>query len=381
MVDVAIIGGGLVGASLAYALVRQGAQVTVIDRQDVGQATAAGAGILPPLDHFSGVPALLPLLHAARRYYPELIARLAEDGETDTGYAVVGALQVATSDSEAERLGPLRRECEARRAAGFLHIGEVTELDGKSARRYFPLLGEAVRGALHASGAARVDGRRLLSALRRAFERRGGRWAQGSAEVVLASGRAAGVRTDGSVWPAEIVAVAGGAWSSALGERLGLNVPVRPQRGQLVHLELPQHDTTGWPSVLDFGTHYLLGFGPHRIVVGATREDGAGYTAVSTAGGVNGVLGHALWLAPALANAQLLETRVGLRPVCSDGKPLLGLAPQLPNLFLATGHAGFGLEVGPYSGAALAELMLGRTPAVDLAPFAPERFAAGTGVS
>ena len=106
MVDVAVIGGGLVGASLAYALVRQGARVTVIDRQDVGQATAAGAGILPPLDHFSGVPALLPLLRAARRHYPELMAHLAEDGETDTGYAVVGALQVATSESEVERLGP-----------------------------------------------------------------------------------------------------------------------------------------------------------------------------------------------------------------------------------------------------------------------------------
>lgn len=377
MVDVAVIGGGLVGASVAYALVRQGARVAVIDRLDVGQATAAGAGILPPLDHFSGVPALLPLVQAARRYYPELIAHLAEDGETDTGYAVVGALQVATSDSEAERLGPLRSECEARRAAGFLHIGELSELDGKAARRHFPLLGEAVRAALYASGAARIDGRRLLAALRRAFERRGGRWAQGSAEVVLEHGRAVGVRTDASVWPADVVAVAGGAWTSGLSQRLGLSVPVRPQRGQLVHLELPRHDTTGWPSVLDFGTHYLLGFGPHRIVAGATREDGAGYEAVSTAGGVSGVLGYALWLAPELAQAQLLETRVGLRPVCSDGKPLLGAAPGVPNLFLATGHAGFGLEVGPYSGAALAELILGRAPGVDLGPFGPGRFGSG----
>lgn len=373
MVDVAVIGGGLVGASLAYALVRRGARVTVIDRQDVGQATAAGAGILPPLDHFSGVPALLPLLQAARRYYPELIAHLAEDGETETGYAVVGALQVATSDSEAERLGPLRRECEARRAAGFLHIGELTELDGRAARRYFPLLGEAVRAALYAAGAARVDGRRLLSALRRAFERRGGRWAQGSAEVVLEQGRAVGVRTDASLWPADAVAIAGGAWSSALGAQLGLKVPVRPQRGQLIHLELPEHDTSSWPSVLDFGTHYLLGFGPHRIVAGATRED-AGYAAVSTAGGVAGVLGHALWLAPALAHAQLVETRVGLRPVCLDGKPLLGAVPHVPQLFLGTGHAGYGLEVGPYSGALLAELILGRAPGVDMAPFLPSRF-------
>jgi D-amino-acid dehydrogenase len=240
------------------------------------------------------------------------------------------------------------------------------------------LLGEAVRAALYASGAARVDGRRLLSALRRAFERRGGRWAQGSAEVVLEQGRAVGVRTDASVWPAAAVAICGGAWSSGLGERLGLRVPVRPQRGQLAHLELRGHDTSGWPSVLDFGTHYLLSFGPNRIVAGATREDGAGYCAVSTVGGVAGVLGQALWLAPALAHAHLLETRVGLRPVCSDGMTLLGAVSQAPNLFLATGHAGYGLEVGPYSGALVAELILGRRPQVDATPFAPARFSAAS---
>src|SRR4051812_49505210 len=99
MLDVAVIGGGIVGASVAYGRVRGGAGVSVIDRQDVGQATAAGAGILPPLDHFIGLEAMLPLLREARRFYPELLAALAEDGETETGYAVVGALQVATSDA------------------------------------------------------------------------------------------------------------------------------------------------------------------------------------------------------------------------------------------------------------------------------------------
>jgi D-amino-acid dehydrogenase len=375
MLDVAVIGGGIVGASVAYWLVRHGARVSVIDRQDVGQATAAGAGILPPLDHFIGNPAMLPLVREARRFYPQLLAALAEDGETETGYSVVGALHVATSDADAERLVELRRECEAQRAAGMLHIGELTELDGAAARRYFPLLGGGVVRALHASGAARIDGRRLLSALRRALERRGARWTEASAEPELEAGRVVGIRTPAGVWPAGAVVIAGGAWSSSSAERAGLYVPVRPQRGQLVHLELVGSDTTEWPIVLGFGTHYLLSFAPSRIVAGATREPASGYAAVNTAGGVHGVLEQALQLAPGLARARLLEARVGLRPVSADGLPILGASPVLPNLYVATGHGGYGLEVGPYSGALVADLLLRRPTPLDVGPFAPARFA------
>jgi D-amino-acid dehydrogenase len=374
MLDVAVIGGGIVGASVAYRLVRNGARVSVIDRQDVGQATAAGAGILPPLDHFIGLEAMLPLLREARRFYPELLAALAEDGESETGYAVVGALQVATSEADAARLVELRRECEAQRAAGMLHIGELSELEGAAARRYFPLLGGGVVRALHASGAARIDGRRLLSALRRALERRGARWTVASAEPEIEGGRLVGVRTPAGVWPADAVVIAGGAWSSSSAERAGLSVPVRPQRGQLVHLELAGSDTSSWPIVLGFGTNYLLSFAPSRIVAGATREDGSGYAAMNTAGGLHGVLEQALQLAPGLARARLLEARVGLRPVCVDGMPILGASPALPNLYLATGHGGYGLEVGPYSGALVADLLLGRETQLDIGPFAPDRF-------
>ncbi len=374
MVDVAVIGGGIVGASVAYRLARQGARVCVIDRQDVGQATAAGAGILPPLDHFSGVRAMLPLVREARRYYPELMAALAEDGETETGYAVVGSLQVATSASEAEQLEELRGECEQRRAEGFLHIGELTLLDGVQARRHFPLLSGQVLRALHASGAARVDGRRLLSALRRALERHGARWTEASAEPELAAGRVVGVRTPAGVWPADAVVIAGGVWSGTAAARLDLPVPLRPQRGQLVHLELTGTDTSLWPIVLGFGTHYLLSFAPNRIVVGATREDTAGYAALETAGGLHCVLGQAFQLAPGLARAHMLEARVGLRPVSADGLPILGRSPKHPNLYVAAGHAGYGLEVGPYSGAAVADLISGQPVPVDLGPFAPARF-------
>jgi D-amino-acid dehydrogenase len=126
--------------------------------------------------------------------------------------------------------------------------------------------------------------------------------------------------------------------------------------------------------VLGFGTHYLLGFAPNRIVAGATREDTAGYAALETAGGVHAVLDQALQLAPGLSRARLLEARVGLRPVSADGLPILGRSPKHSNLYVATGHAGYGLEVGPYSGALIADLISGRPLPVELGAFAPGRF-------
>jgi D-amino-acid dehydrogenase len=159
-----------------------------------------------------------------------------------------------------------------------------------------------------------------------------------------------------------------------LAERLGLELPVSALRGQLLHLELPRVDTASWPVVLGFGLNYLLGFPQSRIVAGATREADAGQDARCTAAGVHAVLQNALRLAPGLADATFSEMRVGFRPVCVDGMPVLGASRVYPNLYFATGHGGYGLEVGPYSGALVADQVLGRPSIVDLEPFALERF-------
>jgi D-amino-acid dehydrogenase len=377
MLEVTVIGGGLVGASAAYRLLDRGARVTVVDRCDLGQATAAGAGILPPLDHFASGHGLLPLIRAAREYYPELLGALRADGATDVGYQQAGALHVATSDRELEALPVLARQWEEARDAGFPHVGKVTLVDGRAARRLMPALGAAVLGALHSDGAGRVDGRRLLAALRSAVLKRGGRWLHLGAELAIERERVHVILSDGEVLAADAVVLAAGSWSHALGQQLGLHLPVRPQRGQLIHLELSGERTEAWPTILGFGTHYILGFPDGRVVVGATREELVQHDWRVTAGGVHAVLDATLALAPGLADATLLETRVGFRPVSADGLPLLGPSAQRPSVFLATGHAGYGLEVGPYSGALVADLVLSQPVAVDLAPFRADRFGAG----
>jgi D-amino-acid dehydrogenase len=111
-----------------------------------------------------------------------------------------------------------------------------------------------------------------------------------------------------------------------------------------------------------------------RVAVGATRETGSGFDPRLTAAGVREVLSEALRLAPGLAQWEILEMRVGLRPLSVDGLPVLGPVPRIEGVFLATGHGPSGLHLGPYSGTLVADLMLGRRPEMDLSPFHAARF-------
>ena len=388
--DVIVVGGGIVGASAAYRLARSGARVTLVDRADTGQATAAGAGILSPGTSFHPPAAFFPLAFRAVAYYDTLLAALAEDGETETGFEAVGLLHVATTEAEATALPLLLRLIEERRAAGAPRIGAVEMLTGDEARALFPALG-ACLGAIHTSDAARVDGRLLRDAMCRGGARRGARIVTGSAEAIRESGGGVEVTVNGetlATLTAGAAILAGGAWSGMLAETLGVGIgarlPVFPQRGQILHLRLPGRETARWPIVVGFHSHYILTFPQDRVVAGATRESDAGFDARMTAGGVCEALDEALRVAPGLADATLEEVRVGLRPASPDGLPLLGRIPGCEHIYVATGHGASGLQLGPYSGALVADLALGRSSAPDLgvdldvAPFAPDRFAPRT---
>lgn len=376
--DVIVVGGGIVGASAAYRLARAGAHVTLVDRADAGQATAAGAGIISPGTSYHPPSAFFPLAFRAVAYYDTLLAALAEDGETETetGFEVVGLLHVATTEAEAAALPVLLRLIEERRASGAPRIGAVQTLSGDEARALFPALG-ACQGAIHTSDAARVDGRLLRDAMRRGATRHGARIVTGSAEAIREVGGGVELTVNGETLTAGAAILAGGAWSGALAETLGLRLPVFPQRGQILHLRLPGRETARWPIIVGFHSHYILTFPQDRVVAGATRESDAGFDPRMTAGGVREALDEALRVAPGLADATIQEVRIGLRPASPDGLPMLGRIPGSERLYVATGHGASGLQLGPYSGALVADLALGQSsaPDLDLSPFAPDRFA------
>jgi D-amino-acid dehydrogenase len=374
MDDVIVIGGGIVGASTAYQLARAGVRVTLVDQARAGQATAAGAGIISPGTTYKSPAAFFPLAFRAVDYYGRLLALLAEDGESETSYETVGLLHVATSEEEAARLPILWRLFEERRAAGVKNIGELRLLSGQEARSLFPALG-AVHGAIYSKDSARLNGRVMRDALRRAAQLRGARVVVTEHEARLSREGAhiTRVDTDEQVFSTGAVVIAAGAWSGQFAETLGLRLPVYPQRGQIVHLQGAE-EASRWPIVVGFHSHYILTFPGGRIVAGATREHDAGFNVRETAGGVHEVLSEALRVAPGLADTVLQEVRIGLRPATPDGLPVLGRVPGLENVFVATGHGPSGLQLGPYSGALVASLVQGNKPELDLAPFAVERF-------
>lgn len=385
-----VVGSGIVGAAAAWHLAAAGADVVVVDRADPGQATAAGAGIVCPWLSQVEDPAWYELARAATLAYPALVDAIGGDA----GWARVGGLLVSGDEAVVERAAAL---AEARRA-GSPEVGAVTRLAPGDARRWFPPLAPGLAG-VHVEGGWRVDGRRLRDALLAAAGARGAAHRTGDATVAVerppspnlrrfspssvenrrkfGGERRAVVAVDGEPVEADAVVLAGGAWAGGALRDAGIShdLPVAPQRGQLVHLDLPGVDTSAWPSVVADAGHYLVAFPPSRVVAGATRETGSGFDPRVTAGGLAEVLERALATAPGLAGATLVEARVGLRPLSADGRPLIGPVPGVDGLVVVTGLGAGGLTAGPFAGRLAAELVLGRPPSLDLAPYALTRAA------
>ncbi len=365
-----VIGGGIVGASAAYHLTRAGADVVVVDRADPGGATRAGAGIVFPWLTASSEPALVELMFAGAAAYPQLVADLAAAGDADVGYERVGGLVVG---AEPAALDLAAATLERRRDEGAQAVGTVGRLGvGEPAAMFAPL--DPSLGGVVASGAARVDGDAIRLAMRAAAVAAGASVVTGDGALRAPHGRVQGVEVAGEVIDADAVVVAAGAWSVALCLPLGVDLPVAPQRGQIVHLHVPGLDTDATPVIEPFGSsHYLLAFPGSRVVVGATRETGAGFDRRVTAAGLAEVLGRALDVAPGLADATVTETRVGFRPATPDGAPLIGFLEAWDNVVVATGLGPYGLTAGPLTGAVVADLVSGAPARIDVSAFAPLR--------
>jgi D-amino-acid dehydrogenase len=258
------------------------------------------------------------------------------------------------------------------RRAKAPEIGEVHRLAPRDAKALFPPLHADLAG-LHVAGGARVNGRRLAASLLRAAGRHGATMASGSAELICSGDRVLGAMANGRDFAAYAVVITAGAWMPALLRPLGINPPIRPQRGQIVHLHLPGQETNALPVILPPGSHYLLAFDDSRVVAGATREPDAGFDYRVTAAGQAQVLSEALRSAPGLGTSTLDETRVGFRPVSPDGRPHLGRVRDVDGLAIGNGLGAAGLTIGPYAGRLLADMVLDRRPALDLAPFDPLR--------
>src|SRR4051794_10063686 len=370
---VVVLGAGVVGATAAWQLARRGVRVDLVESGETGRATSAGAGIVQPWrPAATGTWAAYSDL--AGSTWPQLAADLAADSGQDPSYAPVGGLTVSRDPAG---LRAMAADLEtARTTRGWAGLGEVELLAPGGASACFPVLHQEF-AAVWTAGVGRVDGRLFREAALVAAERAGAVQRSGRAELVADGDRVRGVRVGEDQLDADAVVLAAGAWTTEVCAPLGIRLGLTPMRGQIVHLQVPGDGTAGWPTVMTLGAehghHYLLAFPGGRVVVGATREPDAGFDPRVTAAGQRQVLDAALTLAPGLADATVLEPRVGFRPVTPDGFPLLGAVPGLDGLVVATGLGANGLTYGPLTGVLAAGLALGEQPPVDLTPFRPDR--------
>jgi D-amino-acid dehydrogenase len=375
MYDVVVVGGGLVGISTAYHLVRQGAKTLLLDRQDTGRATDAGAGILSPETSTAYPETWFNFAVEAVNYYSVLIDQLQAEQAGETGYARCGKLTVAVSEDEIEPFEQAKELIFKRQKhRGLPSTADLYSVSSGEARGLFPALAP-VYGAIYYRQAARVDGRLLSQALSRAAQQRDLVVRQvGVDQLLVVANKVTGVIANGEHISTGNVVIAGGAWSQAFGRQVGVQIPVEPQRGQIIHLALPETNTAAWPIISAFRGHYMLTWPASRVVVGASRETGSGFKPYPTASGINEVLSEALRVAPGLAAAQIIEIRVGLRPLTTDKLPILGAIPGIDNIFLATGHGPTGLQLGPYSGKIITDLIIGNKVTTDISAFSVTRF-------
>ncbi len=361
-----VIGSGILGASTAYHLAKQGADVLLVDRNDAGQATEAAAGIVCPWLTNRRGGAFYRLVEAGARYYPQLIEELKKDGETETGYARVGAINIYSSETKLERKLALAME----RRKDTPEMGEVSQLSAAETNALFPPLSDHY-AAVHVSGAARVNGDALRNALIRGAEKHGAKVIRGDASLLWSGSNVSGVAVNHESFYANEVIVTGGAWARELLQPLGMKFLVSPQKAQIVHLDLPDSDTGKWPIVMPPFVQYFLPFENGRIVVGATQEDQAGFDLRVTMGGVHHIIDRALKVAPGFSDSTYVQTKVGFRPFTPGNVPVAGAVPRVKGLFVANGLGASGLTSGPFLGAELARLVLGERNELDLWEYDP----------
>ncbi|GAA0447818.1 FAD-binding oxidoreductase [Lentibacillus halophilus] len=356
-----IIGAGILGASTAYHLAKQGADVTLIDRNDPSQATAAAAGIVCPwLTNRRNKP-WYRLVTEGAKYYPALIQKLENDGEMETGYARVGAINIFDTKEKLNNKMDLARQ----RQANTPEMGDVTALSPAETKALFPPVSDGYR-AVHISGAARVNGSALCDALIRGAEKNGASVIRGNASLMSQGSTITGATVNGENYYADQVIVTGGAWAKDLLTPLGKNVLVTPQKAQIVHLNIPHTDTASWSVLMPPYNQYMLTFGGGKVVVGATQEDNAGFDERVTMGAVHEMFDKALKVAPGLSSSTYVETRVGFRPFTPGHLPIIGPVPHTEGLLIANGLGASGLTSGPYLGLELAKLALGQPTDLDL---------------
>ncbi len=359
--DVVIVGGGVVGLSIAYQLAREDVRSVVFDRNDLGHSASwAGAGIIAPGGDRPARTSIGLLRDRSAELFPQWARALREETGIDNGYRPCGGVDVAATEDE-ERV--LRAEAGRWREAGIA----CERLMPNDFDRVEPALARDLRVAYFLPDRAQVRNPRHLRALIAALTKRGTDLHLGEPVIGfdVDGDRVQAVETSAGRFACGQVVVAAGPWTEGLLSPLGLNIATPPVRGQIALLRSPRPILK---RIVEHRERYLVPRDDGRVLVGSTEED-AGFQNQTTTLAVSGLLVEALRLCPGLAEAEVERAWAGLRPGSPDSRPYIGTAPGWDNLIVASGHRRAGLQLSPATAEVVADLVVGRPPRVDLDPF------------
>ncbi|WP_425617409.1 glycine oxidase ThiO [Anatilimnocola sp. NA78] len=369
--DCLIVGGGVIGLSLAWQLALRGRKVRVIDRQAPAQeASWAGAGILPPASRTALAHPLDQLRGWSFELHAEWAVKLLQQTGIDTGYRKCGGLYVARSIGEAAALTAwAEAQHEEQVVVEKLSPGRLAELEPELATANPPAL--PIRAAWLLPDECQLRNPRYLQALLKVCEQQG-------VEIVancevqdfqISNGRLQKVNTSLGDISAEQVCVTSGAWTGQLLQKLGMTLGVIPIRGQMV---LFRCERPPLRTIVNEGPRYLVPRDDGRLLVGSTEEE-AGFDKRTTPEAIAELIGLARTWLPSLADAEVEQTWAGLRPASFDGFPYLGHLPGVANAFVASGHYRSGLYLSPGTAIVMAQLMCHEACSLNLSAFAVGR--------
>jgi len=350
--DVVIIGGGVIGLSLAWRLQHHASVLIVEKSEPAREATHAAGGMIAHCDPHTPRE-LRDMVASSARMYPEFVHELRDEAFESPDLRDAGTIAFFEADESPT--------CDGARA-----------LDDDELARIEPRV--TLRGRAYFLPERSVDPRKLGSALEKAARHRGVDFATGSAvtEVAVLGGRASGVRTAKSFYAAGAVVNCAGAWASQIRP---FGAPTRPVKGQMVCVVPPPGTHYSGPliqHVVRTPEVYIIPRSDGRIVLGATVEE-AGYDKRVDADTVQRLHRTAASVAPEIGQMRILETWAGLRPGSPDDLPILG-ATSLSGYYAATGHYRDGIMLAPITAQLMTQLLTGRATDFDLAPFSPLRF-------
>ena len=363
--SVLVVGGGVIGLSLAWELVKRGRQVALVDKGKLGRkASWAGAGILAPANAKTATQPMDKLMGLGSDLHRQWAEDLFEATGIDNGYRECGGIYVAeTKGDKAALTGQMLNWSEYE--IEFEHVDRSNHWQAD----FLGVGGEAM--ILNVPGESQICNPDHLDALADGCRQNGVKIYEqcGEPRLNLSNGRVDAVSIGGDRFEFDQVCICVGAWSKEWLSQFGVQLPLIPVRGQMLMFKLEE---PVFSSIINVGTRYIVPRETGHVLVGSTLEE-VGFDERTTDEKLLELQQFAISMVPVLTSDKCVASWAGLRPATHDGFPFMGRLASLENCLVATGHFKCGLQMSPAVAVCMADLLEGKDTIMDVSPFDPSR--------